>query len=87
VGTYSANAYAAAQVAVEAIRRLMERNGGVPPTREEVARAIAASTTPDTPLGSIAFTVDGDVTTPVVSMWTVRRGAFLFIEQERKALQ
>ena len=87
VGTYSANAYAAAQVAVEAIRRLMERNGGVPPTREEVARAIAASTTPDTPLGSIAFTVDGDVTTPVVSMWTIRRGAFLFIEQERKALQ
>jgi branched-chain amino acid transport system substrate-binding protein len=87
VGTYSANAYAAAQVAVEAIRHLMEKNGGVLPTREEVARAVAASVTPDTPLGSIAFTTDGDVTTPVVSMRVVRNGAFVFIEQERKALR
>jgi branched-chain amino acid transport system substrate-binding protein len=87
VGTYSANAYAAAQVAVETIRHLMEKNGGVAPTREQVARAVAASVTPDTPLGSIAFTHEGDVTTPVVSMWVIRKGAYVFIEQERKALR
>lgn len=87
VGTYSANAYAAAQVAVEALRHLMEKNGRVAPTREEVARAVAVSVTPNTPLGPIAFTTGGDVTTPVVSMWVVRNGAYAFIEQERKALR
>lgn len=87
VGTYSANAYAAAQVAIEAIRHLMEKNGGVPPTREQVAAAIGSSAVPDTPLGSVAFTRDGDVTTPVVSMWTIRHGQFVFIAQQREALQ
>ncbi len=87
VGTYSANAYAAAEVAVDAIRSLMEKNGGVPPTREDVVRAIASSVTPDTPLGSVAFTAQGDITTPVVSMWTIRNGAFAFIGQQRKALR
>ena len=87
VGTYSANAYVAAQVVVETIRRLMEKNGGVPPTREQVALAIAASVTPNTPLGSVAFTRDGDITTPVVSIWIVRNGSFVFIAQQTKALQ
>ena len=87
VGTYSANAYAAAQVAIDAIRHLMEKNGGVPPAREAVVRAIASSVTPNTPLGSLAFTPDGDVTTPVVSMWTVKGGRYVFIGQQRRALQ
>jgi branched-chain amino acid transport system substrate-binding protein len=87
VGTYSANAYVAAQVAVEAIRGLMEKNGGVPPAREDVVRAIASSLTPDTPLGPIAFTAAGDVTTPVVSIWTIRNGKYVFIAQQRKTLQ
>jgi branched-chain amino acid transport system substrate-binding protein len=87
VGTYSANAYVAAQVIAETIRGLMEKNGGVPPTRDQVAHAIAASVTKDTPLGSIAFTPGGDVTTPVVSIWTVSDGKFKLITQQTKALQ
>jgi len=83
LGTYSANAYAAAEVAVDSIRGLMERNGGVPPSREEVLRAIAASNTPNTPLGPIAFNKNGDVTTPVVSIWIVRNGQFVFLTQIR----
>jgi branched-chain amino acid transport system substrate-binding protein len=87
LGTYSANSYAAAEVVVESIRRLMLSNGGVPPTREQVVDEIAHSTTPETPLGSIAFTPQGDVTTPVVSFWTVRNGKFVFISQQRKVLR
>lgn len=87
VGTYSANAYVAAEVEAEAIRHLMERNGGVPPTREEIVHEIASSTVQDTPLGPISFDTDGDVTTPVVSIWEVRHGAFAFIMQQRKALR
>ena len=86
LGTYSANAYAATEVAVDAIRGLMERNGGVAPSREEVLRAIASSSTPGTPLGPISFNKVGDVTTPVVSMWVVRDGQFEFLTQERARL-
>jgi len=87
LGTYSANAYAAAEVVAEAIRHAMESDGGVPPTREQVVAEIARSTTPNTPLGPIAFTPSGDVTTPVVSFWTVRGGKFVFISQQRKVLR
>ena len=87
VGTYSANAYAAAEVAVEAIRSLMEKNGGIPPTREQVVQAIASSHTADTPLGPVAFTPQGDITTPVVSIWEVYQNMFVFITQQRKELR
>jgi branched-chain amino acid transport system substrate-binding protein len=86
LGTYSANSYAAAEVAIDAIRNLMEHNGGVAPSREQVLRAISASSTPNTPLGPISFNKLGDVTTPVVSMWIVRDGQFVFLSQERAQL-
>lgn len=81
VGTYGANSYAAAQVAVEAIRRLMEKNGGAPPTREAVVREIGTSEAPNTPIGPVAFTPSGDMKSPVVSMWIVYRGKFVFVSQ------
>lgn len=87
LGTYSANSYAAAKVVIEAIRTLMESNGGVAPTRQQVVDEIARSTTADTPLGSISFTKDGDVTTPVVSFWTVKGGKYVFLSQQRKVLR
>jgi len=87
VGTYSANAYVAAEVAVESIRTLMEQNGGVAPTRAQVVAAVAASTTKITPLGPISFTPSGDVTTPVVSIWTVKNGKYVFLKQEMQALR
>lgn len=87
VGTYSANAYAAAQIVIETLRSLMQKNGGALPTREELVHAIAASKTPDTPLGSISFTRNGDLTTPLVSMWTVKNQKFVFLSQDQKALK
>ncbi|HXW76891.1 MAG TPA: hypothetical protein VEJ20_05715, partial [Candidatus Eremiobacteraceae bacterium] len=84
--TYSADSYTAAQVEAEAIRRLMSRNGGVPPSREDVVHEIATSTFAATPLGSIAFTHEGDVTTPVVSIWTIKNGQYVFLSQQKKAL-
>jgi len=86
LGTYSANGYAAAQAAIEAIRSLMSRNGGVPPTRAQVVAEIAKSTVADTPIGPVAFDRAGDITTPVVSMWIVRGGKYVFLSQERTKL-
>lgn len=83
LGTYSANGYAATQAEIEAIRSLMSSNGGVPPTRAQVVRAIATSTVSDTPIGPVAFDRNGDITTPVVSMWIVRDGKYVFLSQER----
>jgi branched-chain amino acid transport system substrate-binding protein len=83
LGTYSANGYAAARAAIEAIRSLMSSNGGVPPTRAQVVAEIAKSTTPDTPIGPVAFNRNGDITTPVVSMWIVRGGKYIFLSQVR----
>ena len=87
VGTYSANAYAAAYVAIETIRALMGKNGGVPPKRQALAQAIAASLTTNTPIGKVAFTSSGDIATPLVSMWVVRNGQFAFISQRSTSLQ
>jgi branched-chain amino acid transport system substrate-binding protein len=86
IGTYSANAYAAVQVEIAAVRSLMQRNGGVPPARADVVRAIERSKTPGTPLGDVSFTSQGDITTPVVSMWLVRGGRFTFLSQQRERL-
>jgi branched-chain amino acid transport system substrate-binding protein len=86
LGTYSANGYAATQAAIEAIRSLMARNGGTPPTRAQVVAEIAKSTTADTPIGPVAFDGSGDITTPVVSMWIVRGGKYVFLSQERTKL-
>ncbi len=84
IGTYSANSYSAALVEIRAIREVMERNGGVPPKREEVVRAIARLVARATPLGDVSFTPQGDITTPVVSVWIVRNGRFTFIGQQKK---
>ena len=82
IGPYSANAYAAAQVAANAIILAIaaERRGGPLPSRASVV-AHVASTKLDTPIGPISFDKNGDVTNPVLSLYGFKNGQSYFIQQ------
>lgn len=79
IGPYSANAYAAAQVAADAIIRAIGK-GGALPTRASVVSNVA-STKLDTPIGPISFDKNGDVTNPVLSLYGFKNGQPYFIRQ------
>jgi branched-chain amino acid transport system substrate-binding protein len=81
VGPYSANAYAAAQVAIAAISSAIEGNGGKMPSRAQVLAAVAASKDVQTPIGAVGFDANGDVTEPVLSLYSIKNGASVFIDQ------
>jgi branched-chain amino acid transport system substrate-binding protein len=82
IGPYSANAYAAAQVAADAIIRAIatERRSGPLPSRAGVVARVA-STKIDTPIGPISFDKNGDVTNPVLSLYGFKNGQSYFIRQ------
>ncbi len=82
IGPYSANAYAAAQVAADAIIRAIatERRSTPLPSRAAVAARVAA-TKIDTPIGPISFDKNGDVTNPVLSLYGFKNGQSYFIRQ------
>jgi branched-chain amino acid transport system substrate-binding protein len=81
VGPYSANAYAAAQVAIAAISKAIEANAGKLPTRAQVLAQVAATNQLPTPIGKITFDAAGDVKDPVLSLYTIKNGAPVFISQ------
>jgi branched-chain amino acid transport system substrate-binding protein len=81
VGPYSANAYASAQVAIAAIVAAISANGDKMPTRAQVLTQVAATKNLSTPIGEIGFDANGDVTEPVLSLYTIKNGASVFIDQ------
>jgi len=81
VGPYSASAYAAAQVAIAAIAKAISAGGNKMPTRAAVLRNVAATNGLKTPIGTIGFDRDGDSTSPVLSLWTIRNGKATFVNQ------
>ena len=83
VGPYSANAYAATEVAISAIERAIEANGNKMPTRAEVLAKIPRGAKNEvlTPIGPISFDTNGDVRKPVISLYAIRNGRSSFIEQ------
>lgn len=80
-GTYSAGAYAAAQVALAAIRGAWQRHPGTPPGRSEVLRAVAATRDVPTALGRITFDANGDLVRPTISVYRVSGGRIQFVSQ------
>src|SRR5579872_3088553 len=64
IGPYSANAYAAAQVALTAIERALASNHDATPTRAQVVAEIEKIDRLSTPIGSISFDRNGDVKEP-----------------------
>lgn len=81
VGPYSANAYAAAQVAIAAIARAIAENKNAAPTRALVLSAVAGTKDLETPIGQIGFDAKGDVTKPVLSLYAIKGGKSVFIDQ------
>ena len=82
IGPYSANAYAATQVAIAAIAAATKENGGKVPTRAQVLDQIAKTNALPTPIGPVGFDAGGDVLEPVVSLYTIKNGKPVFINQQ-----
>ncbi|MGD1065911.1 MAG: branched-chain amino acid ABC transporter substrate-binding protein [Vulcanimicrobiaceae bacterium] len=81
VGPYSANAYAAAQVAIAAIGTAIASGGGALPTRADVLRNVAATHGFPTPIGAIGFDRNGDTTAPVLSLVGIVAGKPRTVDQ------
>ena len=82
VGAYSANAYAAARVAIVAIEQAMSSNNSVFPTRTQVISEAAKTKALATPIGPISFDANGDVKNPVVSLYEIQHGHATFLDQQ-----
>ncbi len=81
IGPYSANAYAAAQVAIAAIERAIAAGGGAMPARARVLAQVAATDNLQTPIGPVSFDAAGDIQNPVISLYGFKNGAPYFISQ------
>jgi branched-chain amino acid transport system substrate-binding protein len=68
VGPYSAPAYAATMIIVNAIEKAMKDNGGKVPTRAAVLKEVAATRDFPTPIGKIGFDANGDTTAPMLTL-------------------
>ena len=79
-GAYSATGYAAAQVALAAIRGALGAAKGQLPTRDDVLARVAATRNLVTPVGPVAFDAAGDVRNPTISLYEVRDGRERFVE-------
>jgi branched-chain amino acid transport system substrate-binding protein len=75
---YALTAYTAVAVIADAVSRVL--GAGRPLTRASVRDAIAAARLPAAPSGPVAFSADGDLEHPAVSIYQVRGGAFRFVE-------
>ena len=78
---YSPGAYAAALVALEAIRRTLSANPHAIPSREDIRAAVAATRDVPTPLGPVRFDSDGDLSHPTLSIYRIDRGRTRFVLQ------
>jgi branched-chain amino acid transport system substrate-binding protein len=81
VGPYSANAYAAARVEIDAIVKAMKADGGKMPTRAEVLKNVAATKGLPTPIGAVSFDANGDITSGVLSLYKIANGKAEFVDQ------
>jgi branched-chain amino acid transport system substrate-binding protein len=81
VGAYSANAFAATQVAIAAIEKAIRADGNQMPTRQQVLLNVHATSGLSTPIGAIGFDAAGDIRNPVLSLYGFKNGKPYFIKQ------
>jgi len=81
VGPYSANAYAAVQIAIAAVEKAIRSNGDRMPTRLAVLRNVAATREFPTPIGKVGFDKNGDTLDPILSLYEVKKGKAQFVNQ------
>jgi branched-chain amino acid transport system substrate-binding protein len=80
-GSYSPSGFAAAQVAIAAIRAALGAHPERPPTRDEVLARVWALSGLVTPVGPVSFDHNGDLRRPVISLYRVRAGRVEFVRQ------
>jgi branched-chain amino acid transport system substrate-binding protein len=80
-GNYSAGAYAAALVELEAIRGALSRDPGRMPERADVLARVAGARLAVTPIGPVSFDASGDLRNPIVSLYEVEGGRVRFVGQ------
>jgi branched-chain amino acid transport system substrate-binding protein len=73
-GNYGPAAYAAAEVALDAMRSELAAHPDSLPTRAQVRARIAATAGVVTPIGVVAFDAAGDLRQPTISLYRVRGG-------------
>jgi branched-chain amino acid transport system substrate-binding protein len=78
---YGTAGYAAAEVAVAAIRRELAAHPDHVPTRSALAHDLAAAPPYPSAVGPVAFDAAGDLRAPVVSLYRVSGGRTVFIAQ------
>ena len=76
--TYSFEAYDAASILIDAIRRAMQADGGGVPSRLDVIKAIANTHAYAGVTGNYTFLPSGDPIRPSVSVYRVENGAWTF---------
>lgn len=82
-GSYSPGGYAAALVAIDAVRRALRGHPGRLPTRDEVLARVAATDGLVTPVGPVAFDPNGDLRQPVISLYRIHDGRVEFVREVR----
>ncbi len=80
-GNYGPAAYAAATVALTAIRTELTAHPDRLPTRAEVASRIAATAGLVTPIGAVTFDKAGDLLHPTISLFHVRGSRVEFVSE------
>jgi branched-chain amino acid transport system substrate-binding protein len=79
-GAYTANAYDAANIIIEAIRTAVKANSGNKPDREAV-RAAIAKTNYNGAIGNTTFDANGDTSNKIISFYKVTGGKWEFVDQ------
>ncbi|HXW77559.1 MAG TPA: branched-chain amino acid ABC transporter substrate-binding protein [Candidatus Eremiobacteraceae bacterium] len=80
-GAYSASAYVATMVLIDAIARAVRDGQGQPPTRAQVLAHVRSAATYSSILGVFSFDQNGDTTLKIVSIWRASHGKWVFLTQ------
>ena len=82
VGPYSANAYAAASVLINAIGEAVKANGGKAPTREQVLEQLRKTKDFPSVVGTFSFDQNGDTTNRIISFYEAVKDKWNFVTQQ-----
>jgi branched-chain amino acid transport system substrate-binding protein len=84
-GAYSASAYVATMVLVNAIAKAVRQDNGREPTREEVLDLLRGTSNFSSILGVFSFDQNGDTTLKIVSVWKAKQKRWTFLTQRNFA--
>lgn len=80
-GAYSASAYVATMVLVNAIAKAVRENGGKMPSRDQVLDMLRGTNDFSSILGVFSFDENGDTTLKIVSVWKAKGRQWTFLTQ------